>query len=62
MQLLTARLYRLGAVWSELSRAAQYLGAALESGNMAVVGAIPGYLHAHGECPRPMQLLWLLHS
>ncbi len=46
---MTARLYRLGSVWAELSRGMQYLGAALENGNMAVVTAVPGYLAVHGE-------------
>lgn len=49
VQQLTARMYRLGSVWSELSRGMQYLGAALETGNMAIVNAIPGYLVVHGE-------------
>ncbi|GAB4814156.1 hypothetical protein N2152v2_001202 [Parachlorella kessleri] len=53
VQQVTARLYRLGSVWAELSRGMQYLGAALESGNMAVVSAIPGYLTVQGSQARP---------
>lgn len=48
VQQLTARTYRVGAVWAELSRGLQYLGASLERGNMAIVSAIPGFLGVMG--------------